>query len=145
MDLENLEHNTRDGLHIASLAVRRHAGSRRRAELRPAPATATHPPSLRALLSRQAPEGRDRPRAGQLLTHTGSPAADHPPRPATPHHDRAARKPDDSRPSCGRRPATALRQAACYPSCGGLRAGPSLAAGALRSHSGRGCRLIVAA
>ena len=47
MDLDDLEHNTRDGLHIASLAgtwigagrrLRRHARPRRRAELRAPPA-----------------------------------------------------------------------------------------------------------
>ena len=47
MDLDDLEHNTRDGIHIASVAgtwiaavvrVRRHARPRRPAELQPAPA-----------------------------------------------------------------------------------------------------------
>jgi hypothetical protein len=101
MDLENLEHNTRDGLHIASLAgawvvavagfggMRDYDGT---LSFTAPPPTATHPPDLRHVLSRQSPEGAGHPRAGPLLAPTRIAATDHPPRQDDQHHNTKARE-----------------------------------------------------
>ena len=69
MDLDDLEHNTRDGVHIASLAgawiargrgLRRHARPRRRAQLQAAAARPDHPPAVPTELPRATAAGRRR-------------------------------------------------------------------------------------
>ena len=94
MDLDDLEHNTRDGLHIASLAgtwialvarPRRDAAPRRRRPgLRAATAGGNHPARVQPLPSRPTAACRDHPRPHLLLpcrrcvrwtlTHHGQPA-----------------------------------------------------------------------
>ena len=100
MDLDNLEHNTRDGLHIASLAgawivavagfggMRDHDGA---LSFTPRLPAATDPPGLRHLLSRAAASGRGHPRRGPLLAAAGTAAADHPPRRGDHRHAQTTR------------------------------------------------------
>jgi alpha,alpha-trehalose phosphorylase len=106
MDLENLERNTRDGLHIASLAgcmdrrrrrIRRHAGPRRRPELHAPPTTAAESPGLRHLLSRQATTRPGHPRPGSLLARPRRVAANHAPRRGNHPHHTPAGEPTDPR------------------------------------------------
>ena len=70
MDLDDLEHNTRDGLHIASLAgtwiargrrLRRHARPRRHAQLRAAAAAGAHAARVPPRVPRAPAAGRGRP------------------------------------------------------------------------------------
>jgi glycosyl hydrolase family 65 len=130
IDLDNLEHNTRDGLHIASLAgawirrsgrLRRHARSRRRAHLRPPAAAATQPPGLRRLLPRAAAEGRSRPAPGPLLAAPGRAAPDRTPRRDVRRHGSGGGHAHDS-DGAGARPSRAAdRQGAGVPATGGMR------------------------
>ena len=79
LDLDDLEHNTRDGLHIASLAgawiaavggLRRHARPRRLAELRAAAAAARSAGSPSGSRSRPPARGRGRPRPGRATARS---------------------------------------------------------------------------
>ena len=88
VDLDDLNHNTRDGLHIASLAgawialrrrARRDARPRRRAVVRAAPAAGPVAAELPALPRAGAGDGLCGPRAGHLrAVGRGAPGADPP-------------------------------------------------------------------
>ena len=108
IDLDDLEHNTRDGLHIASLAgtwiaavagfggMRDHDGALSFAPRLPQALTRL---AFRLVLSRAAPAGRGRPRAGHVLAARRRAARDRPSRPAGEDFLRSAGGPCD--PSAG--------------------------------------------
>ena len=126
IDLRDLEHNTRDGVHIASLAGSwlvlvcgsRPAPPRRPDELRPPPPRRPHPPGLHPPLPRKAPPRRGDPATRPLPTGRRRPARDHPPRHQA--HPGSRQTPRSSDPSGARPPPprTASRQ--------GTRTPPSL-------------------
>ena len=89
LDLGDLDHNTRDGVHLASLAgawiaavagfggMRDHGGS---LELRAAAPAAPRPAGLPARVQRAPDQGRGRARRGPLHAARRRPARDQPPR-----------------------------------------------------------------
>ena len=87
MDLGDLEHNTRDGLHIASLAgawialvagLGRHARTRRRLGFAPRLPDGHHPAGLHHQGAEQPAERRDHARCGYLSAAGGPAGADRP-------------------------------------------------------------------
>ena len=97
LDLDDLQHNTRDGIHIASLAgglhrrdrrLRRAARPRREAQLRAPPPAGAHSPGAQPPRSRDdAAEDRGRADSGHLHAANGRTARHPPPRGAD-HSDR---------------------------------------------------------
>ena len=101
IDIADLNHNTKDGLHIASLAgrverdrarLRRAARLRGAAEPLAAPAAGADAAVVPARVPRAPPAGRGARLRGDVHAHRGRRARDLPPR--RPHHARARRAAD---------------------------------------------------